>query len=93
MKTVTLLFGNLYLDIDFEFIEGQEETREDPPILETVYIHQIRLSDEGWEQDNIPQKALTMIKEMLLDRDYVEIITDPISNKLERLFGDINPTI
>ena len=92
MKTVQLQLNELDLEIDFDFEKAEPGTRSEPATLESVYIYKIRLADLGWEQDCIPQKHLTMIKEMLLERDYVELITDPIIKNLNILFNDINPT-
>ena len=68
MKTVNLTLNELDLEIDFDFVPAEEETRTEPATLESVYIYTIRLSCNGWEQDNIPYKHVTLIKEMLLQR-------------------------
>ena len=93
MKTVQLNLEGLDLEIDFDFEQAEPETRDEPATLESVYIYTIRLACNGWEQDNIPYKHVTIIKEMLLQRDYVEVINSPVTDNLNYLFGDIlNPT-
>jgi hypothetical protein len=93
MKTATIKLNETALEIDFDFIEGQEGTNDTPRVLESVEIHQIRLAELGWEQDCIPTKDMTLIKEILLQRDYVEVAPKRVTEDLFKLFGDIlNPT-
>ena len=90
---VNLKLNNLHLEIDFDFIEGEAETQDTPSTPESVYIYKIRLADQGWEQDCIPNNHIALIKEMLIERDYVEVITSHVTQDLFKMFNeDINPT-